>query len=134
MLKSPLIPALEQNIDREQEKLMCETDNLIVEGRIAPFLKCGFQAINVKVAVEEGEGARRQSLRPENKGKTVLELKALAKRRTNHEREHYFSLHGIRDHLGDENFDIVIDTTGVTADRAFEVLLAKIRGLLKSRA
>ncbi len=124
-------PELEKSIDARQEKLMNERDNLIVEGRMAPFLSCAFKTINVKIAVSPGEGARRQLLRKENKNKALSEMIILSEERMNQERERYRALYGIDDYLADERFDIILDTTELDVDEAFEELLKAVNKLLK---
>src|SRR3989344_6109267 len=52
-------PELEREIDAMQEQLMLSQDDLIVQGRMAPFLECGFKAINVYIAVDPLVGAKR---------------------------------------------------------------------------
>ena len=127
-------PDFEKEIDRLQEELMLSSDDLVVDGRMAPWLKCGFRAVNVKVIVEPEEGARRLLRRPENAGRTVSEMMELAARRVATEREHYRSIHGIADHLADRNFDIILNTTDKDADDTFREFLEKFEMVVQKRS
>ncbi len=115
-------PELEKSVDTHMELEMCARDCLVAEGRIAPFLRCNFRTVNVKVAVSPEEGARRQLLRPENSGKPLEEMLMLSSLRTGQERVRYRVLYGIEDYLDDRHFDIVLDTTYTSADAAFSLL------------
>lgn len=109
-------PGLEREIDSRQEDLMTTKDNLVVEGRMAPFLGCVFPTVNILLKVRPEEGARRIQKRPENQGKTVEELKQMTEKREQMERKRYWELYGLDNHL-DENdpiFKLVIDTTFMT--------------------
>ena len=125
-------PELERKIDGEQEKLMMERDNLVVEALIAPFLKCSFPAINVKIFVEPEEGVRRQLMRPENAGKSFGEMAEKSRARLENEKIHYLSLYGIRDHLADDIFAVIVDTTKLNPDEAFKAVMEKLKPLLKN--
>lgn len=104
-------PRQEAAIDDRQRELMASRDNMIIEGRIAPFLPCVAPAINMLLTVDPMEGARRQQLRPENAARNVQEIHARTVSRITHEREHYRTLYGINDHFNPEHYDIVLDTT-----------------------
>jgi len=123
-------PELEREVDRRQEQLMKTMGNLIVEGRMAPFLPCPFTTINLFLEVGELEGARRQTLRPENRDKSTQEMLALSRERIRNERIHYRELYGISDHLDQSCFDIVIDTTELSIDEVFETVARKLTPLL----
>lgn len=123
-------PDLERSIDKRQETLMSKHPNLVVEGRVVPFLHCPFQTINVKIAVTPEEGIRRQLFRPENHNKTPEEMAELSEKRVEDERERYRALYGIDDYLLNEHFDIVIDTTDLNPEEAFELLMEKLQPLL----
>lgn len=125
-------PAMEEEIDNFQEDLMIKNDNLIVEGRMAPFLSCAFKTVNILLKVRPEEGARRLQQRPENKNNTVEELMRMVKERTDEERKRYFKLYDLDDHL-DENdpiFDKIIDTTHVTVDSVLRDALKWIPRLI----
>ena len=123
-------PELEKSIDTQSEKLMEQNDKIIVEGRMAPFQKSSFKTINVLLKISPEEGARRQSLRPENRGKAIPEIKRLTKERVANERAHYKELYGITDHFDESKFDIVIDTTHKTLDETLEIVLKEINKIL----
>ncbi|MCL4404037.1 AAA family ATPase [Patescibacteria group bacterium] len=127
-------PEFEKEIDNLQEELMLSRDDLVVDGRMAPWLKCGFLAVNVKIVVEPDEGAQRLLRRPENAGRTVAEMMDLAARRVATEREHYRDIHGIADHLADRNFDIILDTTHKDAEGTFREFLESFQMLIQKRS
>jgi len=122
-------PALERSVDEQSEKLMQENDKLIVEGRVAPFQKTNFKPINILLKVSPDEGARRQSTRIENVGRTISDIEKLTKERVQNERMHYKELYDIDDHFDEKKFDIVLDTTHTTFDEAFKIVLDKLRAL-----
>ena len=119
-------PNREKSVDARQEELMCRENNLVVDGRVAPFLKSAFPAVNVKIAVSAEEGARRLLARAEYAGKTEAEVMALARERVARERERYRALYGIDDHLADRKFHIVLNTTLLNEEQAFVVLVKEI--------
>ncbi len=123
-------PELEKEIDRKQEEMMLQNDNIIVQGRMAPFLRCGFKAINIYIAVDAMEGARRMSSRPEYLGKTMEEVARMAEKRVATERERYGNLYGLKDHLDKSKFDIVLDTTNLRPMAALAELVVMIAAIL----
>ena len=122
-------PELEKEIDARQEQLMLTEDNLIVQGRVAPFLAYNpnFKKINIFFKVSPEEGARRQLNRPENKDRTIEEMARLSEERSGEERKRYWLLYGIYDYLDESCFDIIVDTTNLNPEEVFEYLLAEIK-------
>lgn len=115
-------PAKEKEIDSRQEDLMVKKDNLVIEGRMAPFLGCAFPTVNIFLKVRREEGAKRLQNRPENKGKTIEEIMRLTEEREKMEKNRYRGLYGLDNHL-DENdpiFHIIIDTTHMTAKEVLD--------------
>lgn len=121
-----LDPSQEQAVDDYQTKLMATKDNLIVEGRIAPFLPCPFEKINVLLTVEADEGARRLQMRSENKARSIAEIKQRTASRVADEHAHYQSLYNIADHFDPKHYDIVFDTTKSTAEKSVAEVFARI--------
>lgn len=111
-------PALERSIDAVQEKLMREEEGWIIQGRMAWHFSRGspFRILNIFLAVNPNEGARRMSQRPEYAGKSVEEIKKLADGRVAVERERYNLLYGIPDFLDKNHYDLVIDTTDLAPE------------------
>ncbi len=120
-------PDLEMEIDALQEELMLKHDDLVVDGRMAPWLECGFQAVNVMFAVDQKEGARRLLRRPENVGRTLEEMMRLSAERVATEHGRYLALHGVRDHLDQRHFIIVIDTTFSSVEETLAKFLEELR-------
>lgn len=124
-------PGLEKEIDDEQKEIIKTKNNIVIQGRMAPFLKTHFQKINILLKVEEKEGARRQMSRPQNKGKTFKEVLKLSKERLKTEKKRYFNLHKIANHLDETKFDIVINTTELTKDQVFAIAFMDIATAIK---
>jgi predicted cytidylate kinase len=120
-------PAAENAVDERQERLMAEKDNLVMEGRIAPFLPCPFPTCNILLTVEPRTGAARNAQRPENTGRSIEDMEARTQERLEAERNHYRALRGIEDHLDPSRFDIVIDTTTLTPDEVFSAVMNALR-------
>lgn len=119
-------PELERSIDNRQAELMNEQDDLVVEGRVAPFQDCPWTKVNILVTVSPAEGARRQLQRPENANMTLDEMLKLSERRLQTERERYRRLYGIQNHLDPKFFDIVIDTTVLTPAEALNTVVRNL--------
>lgn len=119
-------PSREKDIDDRQRELMRQKDNLIIEGRIAPFLPASFPVVNILLTVDPLEGARRQGLRPENAGRSVEEIHERTRERIAHEREHYRLLYGVSDHFSPDHYDIVIDTTTRNAEQTLASALHEL--------
>lgn len=92
-------PELEKAVDERQERLMRETDNVVVQGRIAWYFakKSPFLVVNFFLAVEPLVGAERQGKRSENSGKKPAEIRRLSDERQENERKHYLDLYDIED-------------------------------------
>jgi cytidylate kinase len=125
-------------VDEIQIKLLEELDCGIHEGRVAWFLANKLQregrAIDKKFfhilcTVHPDIGAERQLLRPENAGKSKELLIIETSERLRLERERYYKLYQIKNHLDPSNFDVIIDTTCLTQeeclDRSLEKILAR---------
>ncbi len=126
-----LDPSQEQAVDDYQTKLMQTKDNLVVEGRIAPFLPCSFAKVNLLLTVDPDEGARRQKNRPENAVFSIEQIKQRTVTRVTDEHAHYKMLYGIDDHFDPKHYDVAIDTTGKDLDKVFETVatLLEQRGI-----
>lgn len=119
-------PKAESRVDEELGALMRTEDNLLVEGRIAPFQETPFQAINIFLSVSPEEGARRERLRPENAARTPEEMMEFTRERIENERKHYRALYNIEDHFDPARFDVVIDTTMITPEEVFKAILKEL--------
>ncbi len=121
-------PDLEKEIDNRQIKLMMEEDNLVVQGRLAPFQPCNsaVKKLNVFIKVSPEEGARRQLKRRENYGRTFEEMLSLSQERAKEEMHRYQLLYGIENYLDESKFDIVLDTTNLSKEESFKALLRLI--------
>lgn len=126
-------PNVELQLDEKQRRLMNKHKNLIIEGRIPPFLECRHHKINVLLAVNPEEGGRRLKHREGYKNLSINEIIAIVEGRIAEERKHFRKLHEIHDHLSPQHFDIVIDTTGRTILEVRNILIKAIREKMKPR-
>ncbi|MEK9186213.1 MAG: hypothetical protein AAB885_01360, partial [Patescibacteria group bacterium] len=94
------------------------------------FFPSQFKKINVFFKVDELEGARRMKDRPDNQNRTLEEILTKARDRLNTERERYKKLYGIADHMDEKLFNVVIDTTELSADATTDLLLENLRALI----
>jgi len=125
-----LYPDLEKEIDSRQEQLMISGKNLIVQGRIAPFLKYNPKEtiLNIFFRVSESVGARRQLNRSENKHRTFAEMLFISRERMAEEKRRYRKLYPhIVDYFDESYFDIIIDTTNKTESQVYIETLTFIR-------
>ena len=119
-------PEAELEIDNRQEQLMLSKNNLVVEGRMAPFLKAGFPTCNILITVDSHEGAKRSLSRGENIGGSIEEMMAQTKERLEAEKTSYFKLHGVEDYFGPKHYDIVIDTTKLTPNEVYNRIVEQL--------
>lgn len=89
-------------------------------------MPCAFKALNILIRVEPFTGAKRQLERTENRGKTLREMLRLSEKRLAGERRRYAKLYGIKDHLNEQHFDIVIDSTHLSPEEVFEKVIYEI--------
>jgi cytidylate kinase len=126
-------PEVDIAIDDEQKRRLRTENDIIVEGRIAPFLAPEVPTIRVFLDVAPPEGARRQLVRPENAGRTIPEVVLRSEARVAVERERYRKLYGIEDHMGHNGFEVVVDTTNLSEDAVFNTVLIQVNEKLHPR-
>jgi cytidylate kinase len=124
-------PDLEKEIDSRQAQLMDTGRDLVVDGRMAPFMPCHFPTINLLMKVSPEEGARRLKNRSENSALPLEEVQKRAEKRVREERERYKALYDIEDHLDEKAFDIVLNTDILNVKDAAVVALYLVRERLK---
>lgn len=127
-------PDFERNVDAEQAALLAAEQDLIVDGRIAPFLPCPHPSVNILLLVDPTEAARRNLTRPENAGRTLEDMRTQTEERVAVERAHYQTLYGIDDHLGPAHYDIVLDTTRLTKEETFAHIMTELRPRLADKS
>lgn len=123
-------PELEREIDERQKKVMMIKDNIIVDGRMAPFFEIPFKAINVLLKVDPKESARRQLIRKDNAEMTVEEVVENTKGRVESEGGRYRTLYGIQNHFDEKYFQVIVDTTSFSPEETFRITIEKIKNLL----
>ncbi len=121
-------PALERSVDDRQAKLMQEKDNLVVQGRVAWFFaqKSPFKKINILLTVEPNTGAQLVAERKENAGKSIEEVAAVTVNGTHNERERYKLLYSIEDYFDPAHYDIILDTSHLTAEEVFKNVIGDL--------
>lgn len=112
-------PELDRAVDAEQQLLMQTHTDLILDGRIAPFLPCPHPSVKLLLTVAPDEAARRNISRPENAGRTLEEMRALTESRVAADRARYRALYGIRDFLDPASYDLTLDTTPFSIAETF---------------
>lgn len=127
-------PAIEQAVDQRQAKMMRETDNLIVQGRIAWYFAKSSPAkvFNIFLRVDPSTGAHRSGERKENVGRSADEMVIATVEREKMERERYRMLYGIEDHLDPAHYDLIIDTSTLGEQEVFQKALDAIQVKLRS--
>lgn len=120
-------PDREKELDLKQEEIMQKENNVVMEGRVAPFLKCAFPTINVLLLVDHVEGAKRELNRGEKTGISVQEMQKLTEERVKSEAERYKALYGIEHHLDQSHFDIVVDTTNIEPKETLAKVLEEVK-------
>ena len=130
-------PDLEKSVDIKQMQLMLGNDNIVVQGRMAPFLppfnhigERSFirgNSINVFIDVDIAEGARRQLSRQENQGRSLEEMVILSRRRIMTEKKRLKDLYGIENCFDHSKFNVVLNTTKLSIQESLDILLCAIR-------
>jgi len=94
--------SLETEIDDYQKKIINSLDNIVIEGRVTPFLPCKFKSVNILLLVDEEVGAKRQLQREENKD--INQIIQESRERVENESAHYLRLYNIKNHLDPSSF------------------------------
>jgi predicted cytidylate kinase len=118
---------MDRELEAYQEHLIRKTANLVIEGRVVPFLAPETPKLKVFLSVSPAIGAERQKKRPENSAFSIAEIMRRTEERTAGERERYRTLYGISNHLDKRFFDIIIDTDASEPDDVFEKLMRLIQ-------
>lgn len=117
-------PSTDLEVDKYQEELGKKEDNFIIEGRTSWYFIP--HSLKLYLDVEEREGAQRileelQGKQDRNEGdipKDVEEVVKRNQRREESDRKRYAQYFGI-DAFDKNNYDHVIDTTGLTPEEVF---------------
>lgn len=122
-------------VDQVQKQFLEEKQVGIHEGRVAAHLAAALdhegrlpEKIFIKILCEVAPeiGAGRLQNREENMRRSVVQLMHETELRLLWERERYWSLYKISDHLSREHFDVIIDTSHYSPE---EVLMEALRGV-----
>lgn len=129
-------PETDFEVDDYQKKLGQEKDNFIMEGRTSWFLIPN--SLKIYFKVDPLEGAKRifkelQSENNRNEGRNIQTLEDLLERnakRLASDKLRYQKYYQ-KDCYDEKNFDLIIDTTDLTREQAFEKTLAYVQSHLK---
>ncbi len=124
---------VDKDMDSYQAKLGKDKDNFIIEGRTSwHFIP---KSLKIFVYVEPEEAARRifkdESERNEKKYRSVEQMKHAILERMTNDSERYRKYYGI-DVYEPSNYDVVIDTTGLTIEHACEKVLEIVKYYMNS--
>lgn len=125
-------PEIDKEVENRQEQLMQRQDNCLVEGRMAPHLRCAFPTINMLFTVDPAVAYERQHSREKYKDQPMSQIKRELDQRFASEKKRYRDLYKIEDFLDPRYFDIIIDTSLLNPDevRAAAMLELFSRGIV----
>jgi CMP/dCMP kinase len=124
---------IDEEIDAKQKELGEKENDFIFEGRLGYHFIPDSYKVFLKTSTEMAAKRILKSMNEENKEreKEGLErdegeiIKSLQRRRES-ERNRYFKLYGL-DYEDETNFDIIIDTTNITAEEVSEEIIKEIK-------
>jgi len=129
-------PELEKGLDGKQAELIAEADNMVIQGRITPFIARGMipglptpkaQTISFLLTIASVAGAMREKNRPENNYMSLVDMIEFRKQRALTERQRYLELYGITNHLDPKYFDETIDTSYLSPDEMLAETLHRLQ-------
>ena len=116
----------DKEVDEYQERLGKQEDNFVIDGRLSyHFIS---QSIKIFLDVNSDIGAKRIFLtkrEDEKKEKSVKELKKRLAKRIKSDHKRYNKYYDI-DFEAKKNFDIVIDTSNISAEKTAEKIIKSI--------
>ncbi|MGM5482582.1 MAG: (d)CMP kinase [Nanobdellota archaeon] len=119
--------SIDQQIDNKQRKLGKEKDNFIIDSRLAPH----FIPDAVKIFVDADPNIRAErrvgQKRNEENFESTQDAFELMQKRQESDRDRFINFYGF-DFLDMSNYELVVDTTGLTIDDACE----KIKQFVKN--
>ena len=128
-------PSYDYFIDKETARLgkELENENIIFDSRLAwHFVPKSFK---VFVDVSEDEMAKRLAMSDRTGKEKITDVKKAKKslvNRFNLENERYRQIYGT-DNLNFSNYDLVIDTTNISAEKAAEILWSEYQKFCKKK-
>jgi len=124
---------MEKEMDREQQRLVVENENIILESRIGFMLDSPYPKIDILLTINEKTAVERikEQNRPEYQNFSEKKISEMRKNRMQTERERYRKLYGIEDHFAKENFNVIIDTTNLSEEDVLDVTLSSINKFIK---
>lgn len=119
-------PERESDVDARIENMLCTEDKLIVEGRMAPFMRCTFPHHRILLTATEDERVRRLKSRKEYVATSPSALLDIMRARIETERKRYLNLYGIKDHFDERVFNILVETTCFAGYEVVELVKQKL--------
>jgi cytidylate kinase len=108
---------------------MRENNDIIIQGRNSFFFakQSGKPSINILFTVDPAVGAERKIKEGVYPGKSVEDVMAIHRARETEERKHYLDLYEIEDYLNRKHYNLIIDTSAMTAEEVFKAVLEKVK-------
>jgi len=128
-------PTTDIDVDNYQKELGKNEDNIIIEGRTSFFLIPDSIKLFIDVKIEEGarrifkdtQDKEKSGKRNEGAPKDEKEMTNTLKKRIECDRKRYKKYYNVDDVYDKGQFDIIIDTTDLTAEQSAKTVLDKIK-------
>lgn len=125
-------PEIDKQIEYSATEHAKTHDNFIIDARLGWYAVP--ESFKVYLKVDSEEAAKRAFYDPERKSTenfaTVEEQKADMEKRYKLENERYYNLYGVRKE-DESNYDLVIDTTNITAEEVAELIVKEYRNWIE---
>lgn len=124
-------PKIDNEVDEYQKKLGKTEDNFIIEGRTSYFFIPKSFKIFLKTDVNTGaerifRDLKKNKSRNEGKFNSAEEVKQDLKKRIASDKKRYMKFYG-QDVFDESNYDLVIDTSGLTQKQVAEKILNSLK-------
>ncbi len=125
---------VDEKIDSFQKRMGEEKNNFIMESRLAWYFVP--DSLKIKLDADENERIKRISQEDSDsriayKQESFEKTKQKTRKRFKIHQEKIFEIYGIKDMIADEHFDIIVDTTDISADEVVDKILGYIKNLEK---
>ncbi len=126
---------VEKEMDKEQQKLVVENENIILESRIGFILESPYPKIDILLNVDEKIAIQRikEQNRPEYQNLSEEQIGELRRKRMETEKERYRKLYEVEDHFAKDNFNVVINTTNLSEEDTLDVTLSAINKFIRKK-
>lgn len=114
-------------LDEKQKKLSSSKENIIFDSRLGWFFVPNSFKLYLKVDLDESSRRIYYDHRSDEKENTSLSrTKENIVLRKKHENERYFKHYGIKKYDDPKHFDLIIDTTNISAEEVAEKIIEKL--------